>query len=297
MRRFLVRDPSLQAVRGVGRWPRALQETPAIPIPALVPLPCHHGRSDSTNCGRIAVFDARVPGMGDPKDLRDALFLAAIAAETRTALRAYDRLNLLLVRLRDLPTDPDEDTPEQEWDDAESALSNERWDIVLDVWAEVFLVLSATANVSKMFHLSGPAKDRVVPVARALRIRDLLGIEDPRAWSRDVRDALEHFDERLDQWLADDPLYWADRMVMPASEVAELRWMNPSLDDWKRSTPMRVLRNLDPETLVVEVFGPTDGRRETSVPLREVVIRLRALGERVDAAQAALLDSLGPSPD
>jgi hypothetical protein len=33
------------------------------------------------------VFGARIPGVAGPNDLRDDMFLAAIAAETRTALR------------------------------------------------------------------------------------------------------------------------------------------------------------------------------------------------------------------
>lgn len=249
----------------------------AVPVLAPAALPCAHGGSGTTNGGRVAVFGAKVPGMGGPNDLRDGLFLAAIEAETRTALRADDRLDPLLAALAAFSSDPPEDTSDEDWEAADLALSNERWNIVLDVWAELFLLLSATANVSKMFNLSGPAKGRAVPVARALRLRELLDIEDPRAWSRDVRDALEHFDERLDNWLADDPLYWADRMVAPAAEVAGQRWMDPTPDDPGRTSPMRVLRNLDPETLVVDVFGPADGRRETSVSLREVVIRIRAL--------------------
>lgn len=64
-------------------------------------------------------------------------------------------------------------------------------------WYSIQAFLVATANISK-FLWPNPRKK-----ARGEQLRDFLSVQDgsPLKW-RKVRDSFEHFDERLDSWIA-----------------------------------------------------------------------------------------------
>ena len=71
------------------------------------------------------------------------------------------------------------------------------------IFAKLRLVLTYSASVSRIFW---PAKDSSKVRRRCNRLRNLVGIPDAHALSnRDLRNHIEHFDERLDSWLGVAP--------------------------------------------------------------------------------------------
>lgn len=67
-------------------------------------------------------------------------------------------------------------------------------------WFSMQSIIVASANVSKALWGSGRAQKKIV--AQRAPLRESLGIEDGSPFElRDLRNHLEHFDERLEEWL------------------------------------------------------------------------------------------------
>ena len=90
-------------------------------------------------------------------------------------------------------------------------------------WMPLETFLMFTAKVSKTFRPTqmnsepkkpGPARDAYQRRKfRGERLCELLGVDDASPiWAREVRDASEHFDERLDEWIFPHPRASVEQM-------------------------------------------------------------------------------------
>lgn len=124
-------------------------------------------------------------------------------------------------------------------------------------WFAVDAALGAIGNISKILWPTRNAPAETV--ARCAAMRAELGVdEDSTFRSRSARDALEHFDERVDRWFRESARRnFADRTIAPASAIVGL-------------DPQDYARHYDPETHVVSVFG-------TSVDFQALVSEVDAL--------------------
>jgi hypothetical protein len=128
-------------------------------------------------------------------------------------------------------------------------------------WFGLHSTVSALGNISKVFF---PSRGRN---PRCAQMRRLFGVSDTSLLGdRKVRNALEHFDERVDTWAATSQQHnFADRNVFTPGGIVGL-------------DPSDFARNFDPSTTVISVFGD-------SVDLRAVIAEARKVVERVQAAQ------------
>lgn len=70
------------------------------------------------------------------------------------------------------------------------------------VWFHMMSFLSHSAMISKFL---SPISKTGVAILRKKRLRDSLGVDgDSEVLTRDTRDNIEHFDERLDNWVEGD---------------------------------------------------------------------------------------------
>jgi hypothetical protein len=88
---------------------------------------------------------------------------------------------------------------------------------------------------------TGKASKVQVRAARAATVRGALGIDAaPTLRSRTVRDHLEHYDERLDAWAAEERPWLIDMVIATAADLAPHRAELPAAG---------MHRVLDPETM------------------------------------------------
>jgi hypothetical protein len=127
--------------------------------------------------------------------------------------------------------------------------------------AGITVALAASGVVSKLLW---PITRDSWSIRRGRSLRSALAVSDGSALeSRDVRDSLEHFDERLDAFSRET-----------YNTFGSFHWLVMShrhpLGD---SNAMPILRYIDPETLIIRLpgRGPAEtGRRAVSLDLRSV---------------------------
>jgi len=135
------------------------------------------------------------------------------------------------------------------------------------IWYSLHALLSAAGNASKLFwplksargmKRSPGARGATKDVGRRrAALRKSLGVEDDSPLvSRTFRDLMEHFDERLDDWLDEGREDYIDFNVGPLSALP--------------AGPEQVLRNFDPETGFITFRG-------VSLDLTPVVTELQRL--------------------
>ena len=98
-------------------------------------------------------------------------------------------------------------------------------------WQALHSCVSAGASLSKLFWpLRRDASARGETLRSSLSVRD-----DSPLRSRAIRDGLEHFDERLDRYLAARPpqLVWMDMLILSKVHLRSdrfpvLRWFDPT---------------------------------------------------------------------
>ena len=162
------------------------------------------------------------------------------------------------------------------------------------LWMPLETFLMFTAKVSKMLmpiahdqrpKKPGPKRDKYDRrVVRGERLRAMLDVLDTSpVLDRAVRDASEHFDERLDDWIA-------ERHPPTAEEVerGEL---------W--AAPLPPLRALISGSLVVEVAGNTLDLTRVEIELRRILARamdLEPLTTLEHPGLATLLAGIPPFP-
>ena len=141
-------------------------------------------------------------------------------------------------------------------------------------WFGLHSTVSALGNISKVFF---PA--RRLNQTRCVHMRTAFGVGAASLLGdRKVRNALEHFDERVDNWAATSQRHnFADRNVFAPGAIAGL-------------DPSDFARNYDPTTTVISVFGE-------SVDLKAVIAEVQAIVGRVQGAQRQRHASrYGPRP-
>jgi hypothetical protein len=128
-------------------------------------------------------------------------------------------------------------------------------------WFAMDATLGALANISKVFF---PPSTRSQAKRRGRQMRETFGVQDNSLLKeRALRDAFEHFDERIDQWFQHNrDRAFADRNVAPAGAIAV------------GLGPMDFMRHFDPTTNVVSVLGD-------SLDLQALVQEVETLVERV----------------
>jgi len=109
-------------------------------------------------------------------------------------------------------------------------------------WFALDAALGALGNISKIFWPTGHAKRYTV--ARCAHLRREYGIaDDSMLRSRKARDAMEHFDERLDRWYRESVRRnFADRIIAAPGMIVGI-------------DPGDYARHYDPESQVVTVSG------------------------------------------
>jgi hypothetical protein len=105
-------------------------------------------------------------------------------------------------------------------------------------WAGIQAFATACANISKACWGQGGrlAEDRK-PLRGSLRIAD----DSPLA-NTDLRNHLEHYDERLDHWYRTSNGRFADYVIGPPNEVVGM-------------APINIFRHFDPQTTDVIFWG------------------------------------------
>lgn len=161
-------------------------------------------------------------------------------------------------------------------------------------WMPLETFLMFTAKVSKTFRPTqmnnepkkpGPARDaHQRRKFRGERLCELLGVDDASPiWAREVRDASEHFDERLDEWIFPHPRASAEEME--AGET--VNFIPPPA------------RTIDPTSWDVEVSGQTLNLDVIGVELRRIldqVTELEPLAAVIDPVLGMMLAGLPPMP-
>jgi hypothetical protein len=129
-------------------------------------------------------------------------------------------------------------------------------------WFAMDAALGSLANISKVFF---PPSSRSQARRRGRQMREAFGVQDDSLLKeRALRDAFEHFDERIDRWFQhnmDRP--FADRNVAPPGGIVI-----------GRMGPADFMRHFDPTTNVVSVLGD-------ALDLQALVQEVEALVERV----------------
>ncbi|MFG2979555.1 hypothetical protein ACGFYY_42035 [Streptomyces sp. NPDC048331] len=161
-------------------------------------------------------------------------------------------------------------------------------------WISLETFLMFTAKVSKMLLPLLTDKPRTNKgqtqegwewrQKRGSYLRDLLDVDDTSpVLDRKVRDASEHFDERLDEWVAHQPRPSAGQL-----ETGDL----PAF-------PLVPMRQVDQESWVVEVAGEKLDLKVIQIELRRILARASELEPLVtvdDPGLATLLAGLPPFP-
>jgi hypothetical protein len=129
-------------------------------------------------------------------------------------------------------------------------------------WFAMDATLGALANISKVFF---PPRTRSQAKRRGRQMREAFGVQDDSLLKeRALRDAFEHFDERIDGWFQHNrDRAFADRIVAPPGEIV-IGQMGPA----------DFMRHFDPTTNVVSVLGD-------SLELQALVQEVETLVERV----------------
>jgi hypothetical protein len=127
-------------------------------------------------------------------------------------------------------------------------------------WFGMDAGLGALGNISKIFF---PPGTRSQTQRRGRQLRAAFGVgHDSLLQNRALRDAFEHFDERIDQWFRQSPRRnFADRLIGPAGMIQGI-----DAGD--------MFRHFNPETQAVSVVGDELG-------LQALIDEVQALVSRV----------------
>lgn len=158
-----------------------------------------------------------------------------------------------------------------------SSASDNRRDEAVTLSAGITVCLAAAAFASKLLW---PIGSDEWSSERGRMLRERLTVTGSSSLkSRSVRDSLEHFDERLDQFARE-----------PSNVFGAFHWMVMSAQHGLgESNVMPILRYIDPKSLVVRLPGRTpaeDGGRSVTVDLRAVRTELDRVRKLANTAPA-----------
>lgn len=132
------------------------------------------------------------------------------------------------------------------------------------LWASVQAMLGASANVSKLlWGTNAEAEKRREPLRRSLEVPDDSPIRD-----RDMRNAFEHFDERLEDWASEGHSVAVDSNVGPLESFI------------KGVDSKTFLRHFDPTTGVITFRGQSHDMRPILDALEELQARAKKQSAR-----------------
>lgn len=150
-----------------------------------------------------------------------------------------------------------------------------------EVFRNVHSMLTHVASISQLLWPGIHVKTR--RKVRAQELRSLLHLSDEEnvLSRRDLRNDLEHFDERLD--------CWADRVENPRDFWQDFigSWDVP-VEQFK-AKPINVMRHFDPDTRTFRFQG-----KPWNIP--EIVEHIKALRRIVDPMEAMIRSLLYPTP-
>lgn len=140
--------------------------------------------------------------------------------------------------------------------------------------SEMFISLQeALTHAAALSRYFWPARDKDLHASRAARLRLAFDVNDESPLrNRNLRNALEHFDEKLDEFLLSDPVGG----IVPGPIVAP----HMDADDALGS----VFRLIDPIELVVVIFG----NKYEFAPVKDEVERILNLTNQFDKAGGRL---------
>lgn len=205
-------------------------------------------------------FDARtftIDSFGGIQPMHEAFYLEAILYSGEAALRAINRFQALARPYL-------ENGHDHEGDDHAAIVS------------AVHEALNHCGGISKVFWT--PDKRNKLAQARAAKLRTAFGLDDTSALNnRALRNALEHFDERLDDFLMESPvgMFFPGGLVAP-SELADER-------------PGQIFRLVDPWARVFVVFNekyPFQGIFNEAQQVSDKVKRCMESGGRLPRSEA-----------
>jgi hypothetical protein len=128
-----------------------------------------------------------------------------------------------------------------------------------EIVSSVHEALGHTAALSRFFF---PVEKKALPKARGARLRQLFAVSNNSALQdRDLRNALEHFDERLDEYLLGDIAGY----IFPGPMVEDA--------DLADDTLGHIFRLVDPHTKSFVLFG----KKYPFSPMRNEVERIAEL--------------------
>jgi hypothetical protein len=191
------------------------------------------------------------------------LYLQEVQAQCRMARQAFDSLSQ--GRMKSEPMRSIEEGAMQ----------------TAETFRNVHSMLTHTANISRLLWPGNKAQPARKQRAEALRTLLELSEEGHPLSNRKLRDDLEHFDERLDQWTINgdiQPEYWQD-CIGP--------WDVPLEYGAKERN---VMRHLDPSTQTFRFQG-----RPWDIP--EMINAVQVLQCCVDAKVAQLISTFYPQPN
>lgn len=133
---------------------------------------------------------------------------------------------------------------------------------------EIFIMLQdALTQAAALSRYFWPSREKGVHALRANRLRIAFEMDDQSPLKdRELRNALEHFDERLDNYLLEDRV----GAIIPGPVVAPHYTVDEVLGS--------VFRLVDPWELVVVIFG----NKHEFFPVKEEVDRILGLAEQFD---------------
>lgn len=133
-----------------------------------------------------------------------------------------------------------------------------------EIVASVHEALTHAAALSRFFWPAANAG--LLAAARGAKLRTAFGLSESSAlYGRDLRNALEHFDERLDQYLLDDHVGY----FFPSPIVGDSRMADDQLG--------HIFRLVDPKTEVFVLLGQAYEFGPVRLEIREVLESAREM--------------------
>lgn len=132
----------------------------------------------------------------------------------------------------------------------------------LDYWNSIQSILTAAAKVSKILWPCNNNKKHIERKFRAERLRNLLTIsEDNLISKRTIRDHLEHYDERIDEWFKDKKsAVYTDNVI----ELPKPKWAD---------FPRNYHRSYNPVTKILTFRGDSINIGEVLEELDKIILK------------------------
>jgi hypothetical protein len=205
-------------------------------------------------------------------DFTKRIYADAIAEQCRFALHASRELDHWMKEMNRLNKQAGDPTPQ-----GQASLREEQDRADDRFWLAIQSFVVSAANVSKFLWPPRPesraSRDQPI-IARCLDLREWLGIgEDSALKSRELRNHLEHFDERIDAWAKGGNTIYADQCFGPAGKPLVHG------EDVPDGSQIQ-FRSYDPARGVVGFQGDYLELRPLHAALKDLLEKIRGLGQQ-----------------